>query len=147
VAASLGRIDDARGILETVRSQADLDQTIYLAIVEGYLVVSPSEALGILELNPEIVREHELVASFLKAFAAILLDSKELAKENISFLAKAESTPAKEGWEVTELMEFLKWGKPSGRLTEPQYLALSKLLRDSGWPDQLEQARLPANPA
>jgi tetratricopeptide (TPR) repeat protein/MinD-like ATPase involved in chromosome partitioning or flagellar assembly len=145
VAASLGRKEDAQKILETVRSQADLDQIMYLAIAEAYLVVSPSETISIFESNPEIAREHELVASFLKAFAAILLNLKDLAEENVSVLEKFDSTPAKEGWEVTELKEFLKWGRALGRLTELQYLALSKLLRDSGWPDQLEQAKLPAN--
>jgi tetratricopeptide (TPR) repeat protein/MinD-like ATPase involved in chromosome partitioning or flagellar assembly len=147
VAASLGRREDAQRILEAVRSQADLDQAFQLAIAEAYLVVSPSEAISLLESNTEIVKEHELVASFLKAFAAILLGSKELANENISFIEKSGSIPAKEGWEVTELMEFLKWGKASGRLTEPQHLALSKLLRDSGWSDQLGQPELPVKPA
>jgi tetratricopeptide (TPR) repeat protein len=147
VAASLGRSDDAQRILETVRLQADLDQIMYLAIAEAYLVISPSEAISILESNPEILREHELVASFLKTFAAILLNLKEPTKENISVLEKSGSTPAMGGWEVTELKEFLKWGKASGRLTGPQLQALSKLLRDSGWSDQLEHGKPPANPA
>jgi hypothetical protein len=109
-----------------------MEPTALLSLAEAYLVVSPTEAISILEANPELTKENKIVVSFLKAFAAMLLGLKEVWEEQVAILRQSENT-AKEVWEITELREFLKWGKVSGELTEMQHSALSKLIKESGW--------------
>lgn len=133
VAAALGESDEAKQRLNSVRPQAELKPSQLLALAEAYLVVAPSETMSLLEANPDVVKESKTIASFLRAFAAILLGMDKVVADNLAILAESESSFSKEGWYVTELKEFLKWGKGRGQLTEGQHLALSNLLSDSGW--------------
>jgi tetratricopeptide (TPR) repeat protein len=133
VAAALGKKDEATEILNAARAQAEVNTTWLLAVAEAYLVVAPNETLSMLEANQDIAKESVNLASFLRAFAATLLGLDKLAADNLAILRKSESSLAKENWDVTELREFLKWGKARGELTESQYLTLSEMLSDSGW--------------
>jgi tetratricopeptide (TPR) repeat protein len=132
VAASLGKNDDARRILEAVRPQAEMDSTALLSLAEAYLVVSPGETINILDANPEIVKENKVVASFLKAFAAILLGLKEVGEEQSSILRESQNSAEKVIWGTAELRQFLKWSLVSGQLSESQHSTLLNLFKDSG---------------
>lgn len=136
VAAALGRNDEARRILDVIRSQVELKPAL-LSVAEAYLVISPSETISIFETNPDLVKENLAIASFLKAFAAILLGQRAVWEDSVSLLRDSKTTPAKEGWEITELREFLKWGKTSGQITPTQHSELLQLIAYGGWSDKL----------
>ncbi len=135
VAAALGKEDEAMQLLNATRAQAEVNTTWLLAVAEAYLVVSPSDTVGLLDANPDVTKEFANIAAFLKAFGATLLGLDKLATDNLTILRKSESSLSKENWDVTELKEFMKWGKARGQLTEAQNLTLTKLLSDSGWAD------------
>lgn len=145
IMAALGKKDEAIQILDAVRPQAELNTSGLMALAEGYLVVSPSQALSLLEVNTELPGRWSVIRSFLRAFGASLLGLDKLLADNIAVLRASGSSLAKERWEVTELKEFLKWGKARGQFNESQYLTLSKLLRDSGW-DEEAQAQEAGDP-
>lgn len=132
-AAALGRMEEAVQILTALRPEAELKANDLLVLAEAYLVVAPSETLSLLDANPDVEKEWANVASFLRAFAAILLGMDKVAADNLSKLGKSGSSLAKENWEVTELKEFLNWGKARGQLTDAQLATLSRLLSETGW--------------
>ena len=142
VAAALGKEDEAIQILDAVRPQAELKATPLVVLAEAYLVVEPSQTLSLLEANPDLAKEWKVIPSFLRAFAACLLGYDKLLADNLAVLRASETTLPKEGWEVTELKEFLKWGKTRGKFNESQYLTLLRLLSDSGWADPGQEQQL-----
>jgi|HubBroStandDraft_6_1064221.scaffolds.fasta_scaffold19134_5 tetratricopeptide (TPR) repeat protein len=134
IAAALGNKDEARRILEGVRTQAELMPTTFFSLVEAYVVISPAETVRILEANPELTRENDPVAQFLKTFASILLRTDAELEPSAPSNGGSANVPISELWEITELKEFLKWGSTTGQLTEMQHAALSMLMGDPGLP-------------
>jgi tetratricopeptide (TPR) repeat protein len=139
VAASLGKTDEARKILEVLRSQVEMNSGLLLSIIEAYLVISPLEAMSIIEANPDLMKEELPITFFLKSFAAILLGQKEVSETAISQLKQLQDTPAQQGWDITEIREFLKWGKSSGQISQVQHSELLKLISAGGWFDTVER--------
>jgi tetratricopeptide (TPR) repeat protein len=131
LAAALGKKDEATQLLKAAREQAEVLPSQLLTLAEAYLVVDPHETINLLESNPDAVKESRTIASFLKVFAATLLDMDEVAKENLAILQESGKKLSEEGWYVTELAEFLKWGKAQGQLSDAQHSILSKLVSDS----------------
>ncbi len=142
VSAALGKKEEAMQILSAVRPQAELKATALLSVAEAYLVVAPGETLSLLESNPDVAKERGIVLSFLKAFAAVLQGMDKLVADNLAILRESGSSLAEEGWDVTELKEFLNWGKARGQVTESQYLKLSKLVSGSGWAEMGPEEQL-----
>jgi tetratricopeptide (TPR) repeat protein len=138
VAAALGRNEEALRILNSVRSQIELKPQL-LSLAEAYLVVSPAEAVNIFETNPDLVKVNLAIASFLKAFAAILLNQTDVWKDSVSQLRSSEKTPEQEGWEITELRAFLNWGTTSGQITQVQHAELLQLIEYGGWAGKLHE--------
>lgn len=146
ITAALGKKDEAIQILDAVRRQAELKSIGLLALAEAYLVVAPSQALSVLEADPELAKEWNVVPSFLRAFAACLLGMDKLLADNLAVLRASDTSLANERWETIELKEFLKWGKLQGQFSESQYLTLSKLLSESGWAEQGQEQQLGGSP-
>ena len=128
IAAALGDMDEARRILEGIRTQAELLPATFFSLAEAYLVVSPAETVRILEASPELARENDPVALFLKKFASILLGTEAGLEQSTTADGASENVPISELWETTELTEFLNWGMAGGQVTEKQHAALSKLM-------------------
>jgi hypothetical protein len=99
-----------------------------------------------LEANAESIKDWGIIASFLKAFAAILLGMDKIVSDSLIVLRNSGTTLTKESWGVIELKEFLKWGRARGQVTEEQHLVLSRLVSDSGWADVSDQWRAPDVP-
>jgi MinD-like ATPase involved in chromosome partitioning or flagellar assembly/tetratricopeptide (TPR) repeat protein len=138
LAAALGEPDEAMQLLNAVRQRSDLKPSQLLTLAEAYLVVAPSETISLLDANPDAVKELRTIASFLKAFAATLLGMDEVLADSVAILHESGSSLREEGWYITELKEFLKWGKARARLNESQCVTLSKLLSDSGWAEEAQ---------
>lgn len=133
IAAAQGKRDEALRILNAIRPQLEVRPSELLVLAEAYLVVEPTEALNLLEANADVINEWATVAAFMKAFASVLLDMDKTLAPNLALLRKSGSSPPKENWDVTELREFLRWGKAQGKMTESQRMQLSELLSDAGW--------------
>jgi tetratricopeptide (TPR) repeat protein len=133
VAASLGKAERAAEILDSVRSQVEIAPILSLSLAEAYLVILPEETLRILDAYPEIVKDNNAIASFLRAFAAVLLNAAATSGEETIDIARTDSPQEETIWEVTELEEFLKWASAAGQISESQHTTLSKLVKATGW--------------
>lgn len=133
VLAALGKRDESKIKLNEARQQAEANSQWLLPVAETYLVVEPAETLSLLDAYPDLVKEATNITSFLRAFAAILLDLDPAVTENVLALGKSGSSLKKENWDVTELREFLKWGEARKLLTEDQTVKITKLLADVPW--------------